>query len=197
MSLALPAQVVRALAEGDRWGMEQHGEEISAAAIFVLALRPYTVVEIGVRRGGTVALWSSLSAVTVIGVDLDEDFNRTRHQELKAAYPIFVSVLGDSHDAETWRRVADALGPRSIDFLFIDGDHTAAGVRADFLDYAPLVRPGGWIGFHDIVETDHVKAVGCEVWQVWQAIRGEKVEFVCGDKPWGGLGFVRAGGILR
>ena len=37
-----------------------------------------------------------------------------------------------------------------MDFLFIDADHTAQGVRADYRLYSPLVRKGGMIAFHDI-----------------------------------------------
>ena len=33
--------------------------------------------------------------------------------------------------------------PSAIDFLFLDGDHSYEGVRRDFENYAPLVRPGG------------------------------------------------------
>ena len=41
-----------------------------------------------------------------------------------------------------------------LDFLFIDGDHSYDGVKADFEMYAPMVRPGGLIAFHDI-NPDH------------------------------------------
>ena len=37
-----------------------------------------------------------------------------------------------------------------MDFLFIDGDHTAKGMKEDFLNYLPMVRQGGLIAIHDI-----------------------------------------------
>jgi len=37
-----------------------------------------------------------------------------------------------------------------VDVLFIDGDHSYAGIIADWLLYAPLVRPGGIVAFHDM-----------------------------------------------
>jgi predicted O-methyltransferase YrrM len=46
------------------------------------------------------------------------------------------------------RRILDG---NSLDFLFIDGDHTYEGVRKDFEMYGKLVRRGGIIAFHDIV----------------------------------------------
>jgi MMP 1-O-methyltransferase len=37
----------------------------------------------------------------------------------------------------------------ALDFLFIDGDHTIGGCRYDYETYAPVVKPGGWLAFHD------------------------------------------------
>ncbi len=51
-----------------------------------------------------------------------------RHDSLKAA-----------------RRVADA----SLDFVFIDADHTYKSVRADLAAWAPKVKPGGLLCGHD------------------------------------------------
>ena len=39
-----------------------------------------------------------------------------------------------------------------MNYLFLDGDHSHAGVRCDFEIYGPMVRKGGIIVFHDIVE---------------------------------------------
>jgi cephalosporin hydroxylase len=36
-----------------------------------------------------------------------------------------------------------------VDFLWIDGDHTYEGCKADYENYSPLVVPGGLIGIHD------------------------------------------------
>jgi hypothetical protein len=45
--------------------------------------------------------------------------------------------------------VQEILAGRGVDHLFIDGAHEYNAVRADFLSYAPFVRSGGIIGFHD------------------------------------------------
>lgn len=37
----------------------------------------------------------------------------------------------------------------SLDFVFVDADHSYAGCRADIEAWLPKVRPGGWIGGHD------------------------------------------------
>lgn len=38
----------------------------------------------------------------------------------------------------------------AIDFLFIDGNHEYEAVKKDFLDWTPLVKPGGYVAFHDV-----------------------------------------------
>ena len=37
----------------------------------------------------------------------------------------------------------------SIDLLWIDGDHSRAAVEFDFINYAPRIRAGGILAFHD------------------------------------------------
>ncbi len=39
-----------------------------------------------------------------------------------------------------------------INFLFIDGDHSIAGCKADFEMYSGKIVPGGFIAFHDFYE---------------------------------------------
>lgn len=40
----------------------------------------------------------------------------------------------------------------SIDLLFIDGDHSIEGCDFDFTNYAPYLKKGGYIAFHDYDE---------------------------------------------
>lgn len=50
--------------------------------------------------------------------------------------------------ADAARYMADKhLGP--VDFVFIDGDHSYDGLRADWEGWAPLVAPGGVVALHD------------------------------------------------
>jgi hypothetical protein len=44
---------------------------------------------------------------------------------------------------------AAGFGNQSLDFVFIDGDHSYAGVVEDILAWLPKVKIGGWIGGHD------------------------------------------------
>lgn len=144
----------------------QRRSEILALARAVDALAPRVIVEIGTHRGGTLFLWSQLATAHVITCDVEAPGPRGA---LYGSFPppgrgVRVDALtGDSHDPAFRARVVACLGGRPIDFLFIDGDHTEAGVEADYRDYAPLVRPGGLVALHDIaprqaIETNRVDA---------------------------------------
>lgn len=120
-------------------GALQCGEELAA----LCALLPdplHTTLEIGCYYGATHDVWSQLSD-RVIGVDLGTE-----------AKPPKGVIIGNSHDPQTYERVVAELAGAAVDFLFIDGDHSYDGARADFEIYSPLVRPGGIIAFHDINE---------------------------------------------
>jgi len=45
---------------------------------------------------------------------------------------------------------AATVGDASLDFVFLDADHSYEGVRADIAAWLPKVKSGGWIGGHDI-----------------------------------------------
>lgn len=133
----------------------QKRSEILSLARAVAELEPRVVLEIGTARGGTTLIWSTLASELVVTCDLDHPPQRT---PLLEAFPGPGSscrtrlLTGDSHTPEFRERVLGALDGRPVDFLFIDGDHTEAGVEQDYQDYHGLVRPGGLIAFHDIVE---------------------------------------------
>jgi hypothetical protein len=78
-------------------------------------------------------------------------------------------IRADSALHSTVARVQKILNGNRLDYLFIDGDHRYEAVLRDFLLYAPLVRPGGIIAFHDIVERSSRPDV--QVPQLWSEIK--------------------------
>lgn len=48
---------------------------------------------------------------------------------------------------------ATVTPPATYDFVFIDADHSYEGCKADIEAWAPLVKPGGWLGGHDYERT--------------------------------------------
>ncbi len=74
--------------------------------------------------------------------DLLESFTKNM-KELNVMEKIEVKK-GYSHDFST--------DFTAINFLFIDGDHSIAGCKADFELYSDKIIPGGFIAFHDFYE---------------------------------------------
>lgn len=82
------------------------------------------------------------------------------------------------------------MGDRKVDFLFIDGDHSYIGVKLDYYMYKEFVKPGGWIGFHDIKDTEFHRNNQCFVADFWNELSGEKVYFFGDNSDWGGIGLI-------
>lgn len=173
----------------------QKRSEIVALAKAVAALKPKTILEIGTARGGTLLIWTSLAAERVITCDL---VHRDAQRALLKALPppgsgCRVELLtGNSHEPAFKQRVAQALNGAKVDFLFIDGDHTVEGVKADYDDYREFVRPGGLIAFHDIIENQPLP--DNEVYHFWKQVKQGKTteEFVDHPQQCGfGIGIIR------
>ena len=57
--------------------------------------------------------------------------------------------------------------------------------------YKEFVKPGGWIGFHDIKDTEFHRNADCRVDILWNEIEGEKIEFLDNSSSYGGIGFIK------
>jgi len=135
------------------FGSNQKKPEILGLLGRLNAEEPRFVCEIGVAEGGTnFLLTHALRKVELmLGVDL---FVKGRQRLRYFARPDqrLLYFDGDSHGPRMIKRLGAALAGRKIDFLFIDGDHSYAGARDDFLGYRQFVREGGTIAFHDICQ---------------------------------------------
>lgn len=170
-------------------------DEILALARTVSALEPRIILEIGTAFGGTLLIWSQLASELVISCDL---VDKSVQSDLYRKFPppgsrCTVEILtGDSHSLDFRQRVAGVLGGRKVDFLFIDGDHSEAGVAADYHGYRDLVRPGGIIAFHDIVEKQI--SPNSRVYHFWNRLRqdADTEEYVKDRNQVGyGIGVIR------
>jgi len=63
-----------------------------------------------------------------------------------------VPVEGLSYAPSTVQRIERLLNGKEVDLLFVDGDHSYAGVKSDYESYRHLVRSGRLIAFHVIVD---------------------------------------------
>jgi autotransporter strand-loop-strand O-heptosyltransferase len=181
-------------------GMVQNHSEIMEAAEFFKNLNVKDFIEIGTDQGGTFAIWSKLSASggTRISLDMPHgNFGRTdydvnkRDEYLKSLGTDVHMLHGDSHCQCMKTDLIEILGEDKVDFLFIDGDHTYRGVKQDYYMYKEFVKPGGWIAFHDIKDTEFHRNANCRVDMLWNELTGNKVEFVDNSSEYGGIGFIQ------
>lgn len=160
------------------WQIES---ELLAVARLLEERKPKTVLEIGTASGGTLFLSALLAdpEALIVSIDLQHGMYGGGYPDWKV--PLYKSfgrdgqrialIQGDSHSAETYERLKRILGDRSIDYLFIDGDHTYEGVKQDFEMYGQLLSDEALVVFHDIVSDksevpDHFVSV------YWDEIKG-------------------------
>lgn len=184
--------------------VQQKPRELALLADLVYHHGPVdVVVEIGVAGGGTLAEWCRITSLTgqVIGIDTPEGIyggeaalTAFELGMIRQGTQTVEVVEGDSHDPRVFNRLGELLDGEPVDFLFIDGDHTYTGVKRDWEMYAPLVREGGCVAFHDIVP--HPPEAMVEVERFWQEVRDEylsveiidHVDRTIRDGQWAGIG---------
>jgi predicted O-methyltransferase YrrM len=164
----------------------------------IAILRAKRVLEIGTCSGGTLFLLCRLAQrdAEIISVDLPRGpfgggYNWLQ-QIVYGRFPIgnqrLLLLRADSHSGDTHATVVRELKGKPLDYLFIDGDHSYAGVKRDFEMYSPLVRSGGLIAFHDIAK--HTRD-DCQVDRFWNEVKASYThrEFIAdANQGWAGIG---------
>jgi len=166
--------------------------EIKKLLEIVSEAEPRTILEIGTANGGTLFLFTQVATPRAIITSLDlgnPSWKSIIYKRFKKHGQKLHIVLSDSHNEQTLNKVKTILKSEKLDFLFIDGDHSYEGVKRDFEMYAPLVKEGGIVAFHDVCP--HPPQTGCEVNKLWNEIKGEykHVEIVKDWRQgWAGIG---------
>ena len=118
--------------------------------------------ELGLWEGATVShLLRACPSLMMVGVDLwepqpdnpgPEGYEGWDHSQHESRCRRSCAPFGDrawiikGYTAEAAARVTD----RSLDFVFIDADHSEKGCRADIEAWMPKIKADGWILGHDI-----------------------------------------------
>jgi len=164
----------------DRFIAWQNAVELRRFLELVHQRQPEVIVEIGTCRGGLLFCLCQVAAANglIVSIDLPggpgggaftaeegrlfETFGRPG-QEVRL-------LSGNSHHAQTRESLKRLLDGRGVDLLFIDGDHSYGGVRADFEMYGELVGRNGLIAFHDITGQPD-QAEGFDVGVFWSELK--------------------------
>src|SRR5208282_5884763 len=102
--------------------------ELSLMLDIVKAMKPKLIVEIGCNTGGSLYAWTAATGAEVIGVSLGP------HDPLEVCQMHGAWLItGDSHHVAIMELLEKRLDGRRPDFFFIDGDHSEAGCRSDWI----------------------------------------------------------------
>jgi hypothetical protein len=124
--------------------------------------------ELGVWKGRTYKhLLTTLPNLTLIGVDLyapqvdsngpekwvpGENGHEWDHEKYFREITEFRNQIGDRAMFYRMKTVeaANLVEDESLDFVFIDADHSFEGCNIDILTWAPKVKKGGYVMGHDV-----------------------------------------------
>jgi len=135
-------------------------------ATFLNSLEAHAVAEIGVYRGAFAArILSTCPAITTYYM-IDPwrqlaDWNKPANRNDAFFERVFQEAM-ESTGEHAGRRVVlrgrtteviDRIPDGSLDFAYVDGDHTLRGITADLVRVYPKIRPGGWIGGDDFARS--------------------------------------------
>jgi MMP 1-O-methyltransferase len=156
----------RALSKIEKYkAIEGWLSEKEAVGLFDVArrLKPNSVVvEIGSWKGkSTYCLAMGLKAGKVFAIDPfnaeGEPGSKEIYEQTRGDQPLLEQFRQTFEENGLSQKVEPKMGYSSlfigefpvIDFLFIDGDHSIPGCDFDFTHYAPKIKEGGFLAFHD------------------------------------------------
>ena len=154
-------------------GSCQIPNEISPAIDLIAETKPKVMCEIGTLDCGTSLLFSRFLPTLDMLICMDLYVKNKPMLRLLSKSSLHLEfVEASSYSKSAVDATERLLNGKLIDVLLIDGDHRYEGVSQDFECYRPLVRDGGLILFHDIVQEKgdgHAWAGG--VPQFWKEVR--------------------------
>lgn len=152
----------------------RYADIVTALQACAQLVQPESYLEIGVRRGRSMAIVAATCPeCEIVGFDKwAEDYAGmanpgaafVKAEMLKIGHRGKLELIGgDSH--ETIKAYFSSRPDAFFDLITVDGDHSAPGAREDLLDVLPRLKIGGVLIFDDIAhpELPHLKGV-------WQAI---------------------------
>ena len=155
-------------------------------------------VEVGVERGvNATLLLNGMPDLTLFGIDCWEPYEGYREgdrysaRRLDGFYALAKERLAPFAGRVILRKqfsveASLAFADESLDFVFIDANHSFQSCTEDLTAWVPKVKPGGIVSGHDFYD----KQLRCECVEVESAVRawtteqGIAVWFVTADPSW-------------
>jgi len=182
----------------------QSPEELAGLVREVELLRPKSVLEIGTARGGTLLLLCRFAAPDATIVSVDLPYGRSgggyplwkgpHYRRFARSEQALHLIRANSHSPDTVSQIHDIVGGKGFDFILIDADHSYEGVKRDYLNYRPLLAPGGLLALHDILPNELDPSIDVNrFWNELDRDPGVETETIIADPRQGmyGIGIVR------
>jgi len=143
------------------------------------------IIEIGILNGGTMLFWQELLSSDGIYAGIDIEKKAVDNAKARFGSDIRMNFIqGDSSSYNISEECGKILGGKKIDVLFIDGNHSAAFIRADYLNYKDYLKPNGLIVFHDIHHPEYPE-IGRFFNKLSALPEYSGIKFIDKDKPFG------------
>ena len=99
---------------------------------------PVSMLEIGVQNGGSLETWAKffVNGENFIGCDIDPNCGKLRYED-----PRIKVIVGDANVIGTLEAIKAVK--EYLDLVIDDGSHRSIDILNSFVNYFPLVKPGG------------------------------------------------------
>jgi hypothetical protein len=103
-----------------------------------LCHQPISLLEIGVQNGGSLETWSSYftRAKLIIGCDIDQKCGTLLFTD-----PRIHIVVGDANEGPAFQAIRAISS--DFDIVIDDGSHRSMDILNSFVNYFPMLKPGG------------------------------------------------------
>jgi predicted O-methyltransferase YrrM len=182
-------------------GPRNHPVDLQRLMTRLAEWKAKTIVEVGVREGGTLFLIAQMAAADALLVTTgtpEASIPRGRIPFLQAmARPkqriVCVTDVIDSN--QLVERVKTAIESQKIDFLFLHGRRPYEALVADYRAMSKLVREGGliaWDGISPVAPFGRDRDGGHRLWQEVQSQFPQRAEYLNGAATeYGGIAMIK------
>lgn len=190
-------------------GSRVDDNEALALCGMVFDKRPKVVVEVGVNTGCSTAIiaWAmrevhgaDVGNTQFHAFDLRECATAAQGRQVRIGEAVreMDSALENNisfHPSETALDAHNHCKPDSIDFAFIDAGHNHPWPTLDLIALLPMIRPGAWIGLHDLIFSELLQYNRSGQMRgpatLFEAWKGEKIDGASLVPKTANIGFIR------
>lgn len=171
-----------------KYGVLHQSDEITNCLKFLLDKQLDGFIEVGCANGASFYCWASIIDGIKISVDLNHGFGmskglpgantldnvsaateelytpvRDRNNKWRTHFTNVHTIEGNSMAKETIEKVKSVLDGKTVGWVFIDAWHEYFAAMEDLNNFKQFLSPEGYIGFHDIHQSQSMDKFWVEV----------------------------------